>query len=334
VILNDKRNQELFANILSMRGRLDLRDKYMEYLKTGNSMSGADWMAMGAFRGDLLRRTGLLEEVRSNLDKDDLEYFLNSSPAFAFLRNSVEPDRAAELIKQHLEQIFTNASDFDIDRMVFAQRALRDVRMSEWYQHMRARAQKVTGDRNVRPENIHWGAIDPTIVSDMLKPTWNQFLFNGENRTRSALTVNAVTDNLNAMLNIVAASVSRDPQLRADMVRAGLEQRGLREAGSTGITSYAETQKVREETSEAALRAKIISKKFKDEFKTHDGKTWAQSSPEEREEEVFAPLEAAAESRESSRGWFTSWLSSVWDSILGRTRQNLRNEGLFANAPA
>ena len=336
VVLPDKKQQELFGELVRAHGPQELYLRYMASAERPEAMQASDYAELQTLLDEFGHRMQLLEEVRNNLTAEDVTYILLHNPAFAAIRVNLRPERALEVMKTSLSYMFMRGSNNEINAMVLSQRANRDIRSSEFYAGLNERARARTGAMGIKADDLDWNRLDPQLQRRILRPGLMNYLFGGESSKRSAATLGAIQTNRTAIGTLLAGTVSSDATLLARIAREA--QTGGRErvpqVGERGVGTIeeerAERRRINRELNAEQLLAQVRTPEFRQNFRDLDGNTWDNSTPEAREEAVFAPYERQARGRQSLLGWFSNFLSALFGVRLQQARQRLATEGAFA----
>ena len=323
-ILADKKSQENFYKLVEKMGRTDLVGKHARSMEDPDAMSDADQQALKGLRYEFQRRSLLANEMRAGITDNDMLFMLQENPAFNFLTNNVTPARAGEIVKQHIDGIFMGAEEDELSRMVYSQRALLDIRQSKQYRGLDERTKARLGN-NASIENVNWDAVDTRTVSRILRPgifSW------GQSTIRSRQTGEAVEANLNAVMRVLGASVSRNKELRKSLVREAITAESVPDVGAVGIATYQDVVRERTVATKAldlpALRASVPA------FKQRVGNRWDQLSPAERKEEFLGGVRQQEAQRNAPRSWFGAMLAAIFNALISRAEQDPQLDAAFA----
>lgn len=334
VVLGDKKRAELFGEFVDRFGTRDLIGRYMRASEDSASMKAADYGELGILLQHFEQRSQLLEEVQQNLSLEDVKYMLLHTPSLAPLRLALKPERAHELMKTSLAYMFMRSSNAEINMMVMSQRANRDIRGSEYYFDLNARAAKRVGGLGIKADDLNWNNLDPKLHAQILKPGFIARRL-GRGR-RPAIVLEHIQTNRSAMGLLLGATLSKDEALLSRIAReahSGGSERAP-QVGERGIANIAEAarekSRMSEQLNETSLLERIRGENFKREFRDLEGRSWDDSTPEAREEAFFAPYEEEKAERRGILGWFSKWLSSLFEVRVDRARQELRRANAFA----
>ncbi len=335
VILREPKKQELFGELLKARGRESLIGKYMAARDNAAAMSPIDIAELNAMRAEFAHRLALAEEVSVALSQQDVETMYKRNSGFALLAGSLEPAVATAVIKDHTFITFMRIGTRDLNSIVLSQRALRDIRSDRHYRRLRDRTRRVARMHGINPEQIDLNRVDDTFINKMMKPTWRDLLFRGIGKEATQLSYNAANENIENMANVLGASLLSDAYIRERIVRAATNPEEKvpalgTESAANMKAAAAERNISAEKLDPEALLSKVKGEEYRKNFKTADGKTWAEASPDEREATFFEQYESEALSRRKERGWFASWVWGLFDSLLDRTRARMKAENAFA----
>ena len=333
VILQSKKDQELFGELVRAHGPHELFLRYTAASERPEAMQASDWAELGHLLDEFGHRKQLLEEVQTNLTKEDVTFMLKHNPAFASIRVSLRPERAMEVMKTSMSYMFMRASHDEINAMVLSQRANRDIRASKYHKGMNERVRFRTNQVGLNVDDLNWNTLDPKLQKQILKPGLIKRMFRRQMTWQSQSTLEHIQTNRMSLGYLLAGTVSGDATLIA---RSGREaQTGERgpQVGERGVGTAAdartERRQINEELNENALLEQVRNPEFRANFRDLDGRTWDNSTPEAREEAVFAPYEGEARQRQSLFGWFSNFLSSLFSVRLDRAKQRLATEGAF-----
>ena len=336
LILADKKQQELFGELVKAHGSQELSARYMASSEHPESMQTSDYMELATHLDQFQHRMQLLEEVQRNFTQEDVTFMLVHNPAFAAVRTQLRPERAFEVMKQSLAYMFMRSSNTEINAMVLSQRANAVIRTSQHYLGLNERARERTGALGVKTEDINWNMLNPQLQRQILKPGFLAWAFGGENTRRSQSVLQHIQTNRAAMGMLLGSTISSDQSLLARIAReaqsAGEER--VPQVGERGVATAAEERversRINQELNEQSLLNRVRSKDFRRDFRDAQGRAWADSTPDAREEAIFAPYEREARQKRSLLGWFANFLSSFFEVRVNRARHTLKAAGAFA----
>ena len=332
-ILGDKRRSTLFMDMLSSQGRAELRDRLMQARSNPDAMSSMDWQELTNLRVEFGERFALAEEARQLVSQEDVQMMLRNDPAFSVLAGSVRPERATELIREHLFKVFMRRDQATLTRFIGAQQALAHIRSIDAYKDMQRRVGEVTKMYGITPERLASGQVDKSLMKRMFNPGFFGAFSRQEMSQRSRHLIDAVSNNLRDISMVLGHSVSDDKEFLRDVVN---EAYGVRAPAIGGREpsrdeSLAEERTLHEHFDTASLENKFKSAEWRKRFRTADGRDWDHTpDPDERMERSFELLqnERNAPRQRQESGWFTGWLSSLFDRLFDNARTELR--GAFA----
>jgi len=331
-ILNDRKKQADFYKLIEGRGRKDLVEKFATAQRDPNAMAPEDWEEINTARHEFQRRSSLAEEVRSMMGQEEVLHMLQSEPAFAFLRNTVAPERAAEIIKQHVESVLMGATDIEVDSMIYAHRSNRDIKQSTLFAGLMHRARRVLGDQNLNAEDIKWGSLDSNILRRIQRPGFFAWM-EGERRERSVSIINSLNLNLKAMSAILGATLSADTDLQRRVIAEA--QTGQRASEvPRGPASHREYMSERATASNKLNPQSLLNSvpEFKRTYRARFGADWSQHSPQQREENFFRSFENEMKERGEHRSWFGALLAAFLGIVLTRAKQDTQLRNAFMQA--
>lgn len=320
VLKDDKKREDLFE-LLQARGRTDLIDKFHRSKNDPSAMVDQDWHDMDEQLLETDRRWLLEAEVKDNMTAEDIRYMLDKNPSFAALRASLKPERAAEVIKAHLHTTFMRASDEEVDRMVFAQRANRDIRGSRHYNGLKERTQARLGIIGISPENVDWNKVNPLMIRQILRPGVFSLL---QSRQKAGVTHEAVAANLNDLGNILGASLKSDVALHARMIHEVETGEKVPETIITGVKTLQEATRGKEAATRALdlpmLRASVPA--FRQSYEQRFGRTWESDSPAVRKDNFMNAVERHEAQRQRTGSWFGALIAALIGVLTSRARED------------
>ncbi|OGG54284.1 hypothetical protein A2764_02640 [Candidatus Kaiserbacteria bacterium RIFCSPHIGHO2_01_FULL_55_79] len=333
VILPSKKDQEMFGELVRAHGPHELFLRYMAASEHPEAMQASDWAELGHLLEEFGHRKLLLEEVQTNLTKEDVTFMLVHNPAFASIRFNLKPERAMEVMKTSMSYLFMRGSHDEINAMVLSQRANRDIRESDYYIGLNERVHYHTDKTGIKADDLDWNRLDPKLQKQILKPGLLGWMFHGEKTKRSRATLEHIQTNRASMGYLLAGTVSNDPVLISRIVREAQTGERVPQVGERGVGTAAdartERRHINEELNENALLEQVRNPEFRANFRDLDGRTWDNSTPEAREEAFFADSERDLTQRQTLLGWFSNFLSALFSVRLDRAKQRLATEGAF-----
>src|SRR3989344_549912 len=334
VILQDKKQQELFGELVKAHGPEELSRRYMAASEHPEAMQASDWAELGVLLDEFGHRKLLLEEVQNNLTKEDATFMLNHNPAFAALRRSLRPERALAVMKDSLAYMFMRGSHNDVNAMVLSQRANHHIRDSKYYKGLHERTHQRVSQAGVKPEDLNWNTLDPKLQRQILKPGLMKRMLRRQTTRQSEVTMEHIQTNRMSMGMLLSATISQDPFLISRIVREAQTGERVPQVGERGVGTAAEARterrRINESLNEDALLERVRTPEFRAQFRDLDGRTWDNSTPEAREEAFFAPYDEQLAQRQTLFGWFSNFLRSLFEVRVDRARQRLTTANTFA----
>lgn len=334
-ILRDKKKQELFGELLAAQGYADLVEKYTTDAAT---MSERDQAALRQMRLEFTRRLAFAEEIRDRITTADLALMLHNNPSFGTFADSVNPERATEIVKDHLFKLFMREREEYVNIMVNTYREVDLVRSGADFARLKARTDAYLAKYPHAPEHF-----DRYIAQRIVRESPEQFASNlpflskqnifkkmipGYRRKRDAEVTRVLDINLESIGNILAASITKDKDLVRAAAREANEGVRMAETGTHGPATFTEMQKLQRESAgnytKEALTQRLES--FRTAYRTEDGRRWNDATPHERENAFRKEVMNQAARSYQSRGWFAQMLISIFNAIFGRSVNDMKEE--------
>ena len=337
-ILGNPRQQELFGLFIEsfgkQRGAVTIQ-KYMDSISNPSAMTDLDHQWLTHYQAEFYKRSLLLKEMQVDTKKSDFEYILKNSPAFSFLHNKVGPERANELIKLHMDKAFMRMSEEQFTRVIEAKRANYDIRRSDYYLELRELVRGKTGDGE-KLDNFSIRdkpSAEKMEILDTVKSNFFQEILSKSGLTsgKSEFTLDTIDAHREQIMQVLAATISNDTELKREVafeVITGARVRNIGENVPTLEDAQIESINVIDgqigETED--LRHRIRDADFRKKVGLRIGKFWEDMDPEEREEISYAQLQDEGKLPKSQRGFFSLWLSSIFDAAFPDIQKKLANE--------
>ena len=326
VIFSDPVKQMNFYKLVDLKGQRHLVERYARMAAgdhSGEAMRPGDIETLDKLRVEFDRRSKFSEELRSNLKEADMLQILQTEPSLKFLIAGVGPERATELINQHMESVVMQLEDKDLDTAVNAQRALIYIRKQPEYLEIRDHIREKMKNENLEVENIKWHELNPTLEKDFLKGSWFQRIKNPRQ------TVAAINTDINIIGKILGATISFDHKLQSDVAQEALGD--PRVTGPT-IDSPNNAQEYQTEREKLTLKSLEETKlpEFKRNYFATYGRNWNEDSPEVRKKNFFdkSIIEPETKNR-AHRGWFGAMLAAFMKLMLDKAWKDERLDSRF-----
>ena len=336
VILHDKRKQELFNDLLTMRGRTDLREKYARAENNPDAMTDADWEDMKDLLYEFSHRLALAEDMRAQLKPEDIDYMIERG-SFGVLTSNLRKNRVLELVRENIYRMCMRESNARLKQYVDAQHALHEIRDSEHYRRLNTRTKRTFGGRDFKPEDINFDTLDARTRRSVFKTGLFEW---GHSSVKSGVTIEYIQANREAMMDVLAASVSSNREVRRQAVELARTQGAIPAIGSVGPATFGEASEVQqtyiqkaETVDAAALAERVKNPEFRKKVAENSGyRSWEDIPMDEREDASMMQLSAENKlpKKQEPRGWFSSLLSGIWESLFKPTKDNLRAANAFA----
>jgi hypothetical protein len=348
-ILDDPKKQELFGIFVEStgdRGRA-LVKKFME-----SAMTDTDHAELQMYRIEFHRRASYAQEVRERTTPADIEFMLHNHAAFTFLRNSIAPARAAEIIKIHMDKEFMRMSNEQLTRVTEASRANHDIWRSDYlrdlYQSIEKKKNEASPDERLPTfDSIRdKSPAERQKMLDFLKPSFMQevssliqgissgSLFSGApslSVDNSKAALESIDLNRENIMYVLAATISNDMELKRAVADEAIHGIRVREAGEDVLT-LEDAQDASINVLEGQigdtedLRRRIRDAEFRKKVGVRAGKFWEDMDPEEREKLSYEQLQDEKVLPKPRRGFFSLWLSSIFDAAFPDMQKKLANE--------
>jgi hypothetical protein len=290
-----------------------LIEKYAEWTRSQKGMEPEDWNRLTEARNEFKYRSALLEEVRAGMTTEEVKFMLQTEPNFAFLQNLIAPERAAEIIKLRLDTSFMSTSDTELSNMVYAFRANIDNRASSQYKGMMERARQVAGSEVV-PENI----VDPQKRHQMIRAG----IFGKRRKTTETLT--AIETNLKTQAGVLAATLSKDPELLRAISKEAAAGERVPERGGASVGPEVVREGQRNMNIETLVGT--VVPEFKREYERMYQKSYAESSAAERMNNFvdYTQKRGGLDEPRMRQSWFGAMLGAILGAFLQRVKTNPR----------
>ncbi|KRQ16579.1 hypothetical protein AOQ71_04825 [Bradyrhizobium manausense] len=337
-ILADPKMQEQFGIMVEAagtRGR-ELVNKFMEWQYDPSSMTGQDHQELRQYRLEFQQRLLFLKEIQDRTTPEDLKYFLKNDPALTFLGNSMTPARAAEVIKIHMDKVFMHMSDAELTKILNASRANHDVRQSDYYLELRESVQAKIGKQiDEVPSLRDKSESEKKKLLEYLTPGWSERWKSRNNLTgeRSTNVLNAIDENREKIMSVLAATISNDLDLKREVaLEAATGTKQVRKVGERVFSlEDAQIEAVNVIGAHIGntddLRRRIRDAEFRHKVELRGGGIfWKDMDPETRERVSYEVLQEEGKLPAPRRGFFSLWLRSLFDAAFPDIQKKLANE--------